>query len=117
MASWTIPAVIGAMLGVLGTIWVTQFQNRVRYLDYEVSKKNVIEPPKKGIKSNQIKIIFENDYKNPIQIISQVTFRLYNVSDQDYANVDSYIEIIPRAIPGRIVKIMADPIDRSPENV
>lgn len=118
LANWTIPVVIGAILGVLGNIWVTQFQNRVRYLDYAVSKQNVIEQPKKGIKSNQLKIIFENDYKNPIQIISQVTFRLYNVSDQDYANVDSYIEIIPRAIGGKIVKIIpSEPIAGLPENV
>lgn len=118
LANWTIPVVIGAILGVLGNIWVTQFQNRVRYLDYAVSKQNVIEQPKKGIKSNQLKIIFENDYKNPIQIISQVTFRLYNVSDQDYANVDSYIEIIPRASGGKIVKIIpSEPIAGLPENV
>ena len=76
LANWTIPAIFGAIFGGLVTIGVTQFQNRLKYLDYRILKTDIIEPSKQKLPSS-IKIIVGNDNKNLVNKISQIQFFLF----------------------------------------
>ncbi|MEH1823176.1 MAG: hypothetical protein V7L31_29575 [Nostoc sp.] len=96
LANWVFPALIGALLSFIATILVTQEQNKTRYLDYVVDETNIIGS-ERNIPKDKIKVIFNNDNKNPVQEVSQFQFLLYNLSDQDYENVDLYIDISPKS--------------------
>ena len=109
LANSIFPALIGAFLSAIATILVTQEQNKTRYLDYEVTETNIIGS-ERNIPTDKLKVIFNNDSKNPVQEVSQVQVLLYNLSDQDYENVDLYIEISPKSNTIKPLTIIADEI-------
>ncbi|MHC5762470.1 hypothetical protein [Nostoc sp.] len=111
LANWIFPALIGALLSSIATILVTQEQKKTRYLDYAVNEINIIGS-ERNIPKDKIKVIFNNN-KNPVEEVSQVQFLLYNLSDQDYENVDLYIDISPKSNMIKPLIIIADEIGGS----
>lgn len=115
--SLAIPA-ISALFGGLVTLGITQFQTRVKYLDLGVDRYNIIDPSTQKLPSDKLKIVFDNDSKNPVNQISQIKVYIYNFSDQDYENISLYIEISPKSQSSKEFKIIpTQAIAVSPENV
>lgn len=112
-----IPAV-SAIFGGLVALQVNKFQTRVQYLDFGVDSSNILDSSTQKLPSDKLKIFFDNDSKNPVNKISQIKVYIYNFSDQDYENVSFYIEIAPKSISNKGLKIIpTQAIAVSPENV
>ncbi|MCL1467544.1 hypothetical protein [Argonema galeatum] len=113
LANWTIPAILGGLV----TLGVIQFQTRVKYLDFGIDTYNLIDSSTQKLPNDKLKIVFDNDSKNPVNKISQIKVSIYNFSDQDYENISLYIEIAPKFPSSKELKIIpTQAIAVSPEN-
>ena len=85
-------AIAGGIVTLVTTGYLNQDQNKTRFLDYSVESKLIFRK-EKNVLSDKIKVVVDNDIKNPVLEVRQISFTLYNLSDKDFDKVDLSIEM------------------------
>lgn len=108
IASIIFTAIAGGLITILVTNITEQDQNRTRFLDYSVEPKTIFENDPK-VPKDKIKVIVNDDIKNPIQEVGQIEFAVYNLSDKDFDKVQISIEFKQKG-KGKPLRIISQEI-------
>jgi hypothetical protein len=103
-----VSAIAGGIITVLVTTVTNQDQNKTRFLDYSVENTSIFGSEYK-VPKDKIKVVVNDDVKNPVQEVGQVTFRLYNLSDKDFDKVRLFVEMGQKD-EGKSLKIISQDI-------
>lgn len=108
IANTIFTAIAGGLITILVTNITEQDQNRTRFLDYSVESKTIFESDSK-VPKDKIKVIVNDDIKNPVQEVGQIDFAVYNLSDKDFDKVQIFIEFKQKG-KGKPLRIISQEI-------
>jgi hypothetical protein len=101
----TLLVVIGAFIGIVGTLGIDSYQNRLKFIEYTVYESNeIFSPVYENIGNDQVSIEIN---KNKIDNVSELTVNIFNLTNTDFSDVPIFLELYNKDEDGQQINVIS----------